>query len=226
MYFHGVYIDDARYRAPFNLARLLLQPGSVRRAHITLRGPYAKRPGKSKRWMQRAVDSVCLRAPGSFFTGRQNTVFLHVEGIDRGMVWKPHYPDAVLHMSIYDGDDRELAAAVLHEMEKFPWRLSAQCSPIEEIGKKYDPCDGVLRQLLPHERKSVIVQEIEQEYVKLTGDRMDYATLAEMGTGNRIDLFSGICSNIHAAAEARRYRAGLSQQERNISRGNSRHLHS
>lgn len=226
MYFYGIYIDDARYRASFNLARLLLQPDRVRRAHITLRGPYAEKPRKSTRWMKKTVGIVRLGAPGSFFTGRQNTVFLHVEGIDRGMVRKPHYPDAVLHLSVYDGDDRGLAAAILHEMRKFPWGIYVQCSPIEEIGKKYDPCDGVSWWTLPDERKSAVIREMEQEYMKLTGNRMDYVALAEMKIENKVDLFSRACDNIHGLTRSQQHAAGVSRQNRNAFDNDSRYIHS
>ncbi len=142
------------------------------------------------------------------------------------MVRKPHYPDAVPHLSVYDGDDRELAAAILREMRKFPWGLCVQCSPIEEIEKKYDLCDGVLRWMLPDERKSAVIREMEQEYRKLTGNRMNYVALAEIKTEDKVDLFSRVCDNMHGLTRSQQHAAGASRQNRNAFDNDSRYIHS
>lgn len=112
-FFYVVHLADRQAQDALNLMRYAAVPSAKREAHITVRGPYARRlPSSFVQRISGDVEGVPIEVvgAGTFFSSRQNTVFLRCESPALAGVWhKPDYNDYTPHITVYDGDDRRKA---------------------------------------------------------------------------------------------------------------------
>lgn len=186
-YFYGTYVRDKRLRALFDLVRLILEPDFARKTHITLRGPYDKKPS-NKRWIGKEIGYVYLTKPDHFFLDGQNTVFLRAESIELNEFWwKPAFPGGVPHLTFYDGEDRRLAWQVFHTLKKFPWRLHILFAPITIIEKKHNY----------EENFFLKIDDLDLAFDAISEKKMTIPYIKNMHMGQRIFLLEKICWEIH-----------------------------
>jgi hypothetical protein len=76
MIFYGVQIADRQLSALFELLRFVVEPDAVRRAHITVRGPYQDEIDIS-RFAAMRLGPIRIGGVGNFFPDGQSTVFFH-----------------------------------------------------------------------------------------------------------------------------------------------------
>jgi hypothetical protein len=106
-HFAFLYPDDKVLRELLDLAIFVLNPAEKLSAHITVAGPFED----SKDLPQQTVflRKVCVFGVGSFKSETQNTVTLKVDARDLDAIWdKPDFPYNP-HLTLYDGNDQELA---------------------------------------------------------------------------------------------------------------------
>lgn len=105
--------------------------------HITVRGPYVDALTSSEiaRWTKVIKnDRLRIADVGSFQNGDNHIVYLGVNSRHlREIWWKPDYPIKKFkfnpHISIYDGDDAELAQLIKQFLEKE--NLDIECTAFE-----------------------------------------------------------------------------------------------
>jgi hypothetical protein len=103
-----MYIDDAIMRPYLDLAIALLNPRERWPAHVTIAGPFPNRieVPRSLEFSQ----EVYLLGRGRFDSDTRHTVFLNVGSKNMAAhVEKPDYPNAIPHLSLYNGRDAEIA---------------------------------------------------------------------------------------------------------------------
>jgi hypothetical protein len=140
--FYGLYVENERLAAAFDVIRFFSEPNFFRRAHITVRGPYADDHlvDVDERLLNKRYE-IFVVEPGGFFDGRQNTVFLKcdIPGIE-GIWDKPDYGGQITpHLTFYDGRDRGFAYYLLDELRRHPWRFSCQSTCLTKIKTKLNP---------------------------------------------------------------------------------------
>ena len=115
--FYAVYVEDRRLGTCLDATRLLMDPSTRTRAHVTVRGPYDQRLRRRDEafWNDQLQNEVLrLVEPGSFFRPGQNTVYLRCEAPALREVWKkPSYPEFTPHLTLYDGPSRSRAKRLL-----------------------------------------------------------------------------------------------------------------
>lgn len=188
MFFFGITFDDARTDALFDLARLVLEPEYSRKAHITLRGPYKRRPHKNSKWFSHKVDDVTFLGPGHFFEGSQNTVFLKCEIPFISDIWrKPTYPNGVPHLTIYDGEDRRFAWYIFRTLQEHDWKFKTKPSKIKSLASKEKIETKYLVDGSPIERalSEIAARQYSMEKLKMLHE------------GQRIYLLKRICHHLH-----------------------------
>jgi len=110
--FYGMNIEEPEGLI-LDLMRLVLEPNYFRKSHITLRGPYNESPKKTTKWLNKEITEIYLGPAGQFSSPKQNTVFFScISEQVKKLSWKRDYPDAVSHITIYDGEDRDFAQEV------------------------------------------------------------------------------------------------------------------
>lgn len=187
-FFYGVYPSEKKTSRLFDLARLILQPDFSRKAHITLRGPYDKRPSRKSQWFKRHPDNAILTRPNTFFSERQNTVYLGVSIWDiNDLSWKRDYPDSIPHMTIYDGNDRTLAWQVLQSLRKFHWQLEIELTPVIVLERKKGIRDSFF----------IEIDDIDLAYSDIHQRPLSRDYLETMHIGQRIFFLEAICTEIH-----------------------------
>ncbi|MEM7472685.1 MAG: hypothetical protein AAF340_15150 [Pseudomonadota bacterium] len=188
MFFFGFYFDDPKVDRLFDLARVVLEPQFARKSHVTLRGPYKKKPDSSSRWLSENVGTVVISKPRNFFSENQNTVFLRTEIMGIGDYWyKPDYPEGVPHLSLYDGKDRKFAWQILEVLRAYPWGFSLPTTDLKIIDSKQLVETHFLRNF---DRFEASLSEIEAQ-------KYSMEDLKGMPIGQRVFLFDRICTRIH-----------------------------
>lgn len=187
-FFYGVYPAEKKIARLFDLSRLILQPDYARKAHITLRGPYEKRPSRKSKWLGLQLHNAILSKPATFFNDWQNTVYLRAELIEaKDVSWKKDFQDSIPHMSIYDGNNRNIAWQVLLCLRKFPWNISIELTPVLVLERKKDY------------EKSFFLEiddiDIAFDYIAERSLSRDY--IKSMHDGQRIYYLEKICRAIH-----------------------------
>ncbi|MDT7858333.1 hypothetical protein RQM47_16915 [Rubrivirga sp. S365] len=142
--FYAVYIEDRRLGTCLDATRLLMDPATRTRAHVTVRGPYDKRLRRLDEafWNAQLKHEVLrLVEPGSFFGQGQNTVYLRCEAPALRDVWKkPDYPEFTPHLTLYDGPSRSHAERLLDLLTRRPAKYcvrSIQLEPLRSPRRPY-----------------------------------------------------------------------------------------
>ena len=116
--FYVARFADAQTQDILNMMRFAAKPSANRTAHITVRGPCARRlPQKFVRRISSMVAgaSVEVCGAGTFFRRGQNTVYLHCHSPAIKSVWNKPQHGYTPHLTIYDGKDRAVATEI-HEL--------------------------------------------------------------------------------------------------------------
>jgi hypothetical protein len=185
--FYGLYVEDERLAAAFDIIRFFCEPNFFRRAHITVRGPYPDE--YSVDIESRLLDkrfSILFAGPGRF-SATQNTVFLRcdIPGIEE--IWdKPDYGGQITpHLTFYDGPERGFGYHLLNELEKQPWRFTAWSGPLTKIATKVRAVE--LNNLETHQRL----------YEEIFGRKIDYRPFRTTSPKQRLVYVSHILQFIH-----------------------------
>ena len=99
--------------------------------HVTIRGPYRKKitPETITKWDQKLnSEPILIHGIGMFENTDEYVVYIKVAGNRLPKVWwKPDFPKrtygCIPHITLYRGDDKELAEKVLDFLNKEPIKL-------------------------------------------------------------------------------------------------------
>jgi hypothetical protein len=106
-HFAFLYPDDHGLQELLDLAIFVLNPAEKLSAHITVAGPFSD--PKSLSPDTDFFNKICVFGVDRFRSSHQNTILLKVDADDLKQIWdKPDFPFNP-HLTIYDGDDWELA---------------------------------------------------------------------------------------------------------------------
>jgi hypothetical protein len=194
-YFFGAYPSNKEVARLFDLARLILQPDYARKMHITLRGPYEKKPSSRSKWIRHELSNVRISRPSTFFNDSQNTVFLSIEFTtleDMFVSWKRDFNEAVPHMTLYDGGDKIFAWQILQSLRKFKWGFEIQLTPVQILEKKKDYDGSFFLEL----------DDIDIAFNYIHERPMNREYIRNMHPGQRIFLTEKIISAIHDVGAA------------------------
>lgn len=106
-HFAFLYPDDEGLQDLLDLAIFILNPKEKLSAHITVAGPF----NDPRRLPEESTffTKICGMGVDRFTSSHQNTIFIKVDADDLRAIWnKPDFPYNP-HLTLYDGDDWELA---------------------------------------------------------------------------------------------------------------------
>jgi len=190
-YFFGINIKAQKIDLMFDFIRIILESDFARKNHITLRGPYNRKPKLNSKWLSQKIGPAILSKPDTFFFDDQNTVFLRCELVGIDDIWyKPDYPAGTPHLSIYDGPDRQFAWQVLMTLREFPWQMMLEMSDVKIIEKKSDFVTNFIFNQ----------DDIDQALDEIGGTKYTVEQLKSMKVGQRILLLKKTCAKIHELA--------------------------
>ena len=148
--FYVLYVPDGEIRACIDTIRFFIDPDQKWRAHITVRGPYELGADVSQLDQYLEGNEVYVLGVDQFSGKNQCTVFLRCDGTKLRQVWdKPDYPYNP-HITLYDGDSREVAEELIRVVGEYHYRLRFRCDRLQplisvkgaintELSSSYDP---------------------------------------------------------------------------------------
>jgi len=135
-HFYVVYIEEREISECLDSIRFLLNPMEKQRAHVTLRGPTLRHLGDHQLRNYNDIlkgSLVSVNGAGSFFSPTQHTVFLKCDSYAFQKVWRKPDFGYNPHLTLYDGDDRDVARKFLHFLDKQDIYFEFHCSQMEII---------------------------------------------------------------------------------------------
>jgi hypothetical protein len=188
--FYGLYVADERLAAALDLLRFIAEPQFVRRAHITVRGPYNDSQSDILRIISNKTYQIFFDGVDSFieFGKKQNTVFLKCDVPSIEEVWhKPNFEGEIRpHLTLYDGNDRAQAIAFLRCCSKYRLKFVANSTEIIQIKAK---------------SKAAEIQEFtihQNVYDEILGRRIDYLTIQGKQWRERLPYFDEVARFIES----------------------------
>jgi hypothetical protein len=182
--FYGLYVADERLAAALDLLRFLAEPQFVRRAHITVRGPYDDTQPDILQTASNKSYQILFDGVDSFMEigKKQNTVFLKCEVPSIEQVWhKPDFTGEIRpHLTLYDGKDRGHAIALLRCCQQYRLKFTAPSTKIIQIKPK---------------SKAAEIQEFQlyQEiYDEIVDKRIDYVSIQRQQWRERLPFFEEV----------------------------------
>jgi len=188
MFFFGVTIENDQIARLFDLASMVLDPANTRATHITLRGPYDRKPRQDLNWRKANVGTATLSKPENFFEYGQSTVYLRCEIPFITDIWhKPDYPNGVPHLTIYDGGDRVFAWQIFQTLQRHEWKLELLLSKMKIIDTKEVLETNYIKNS----------ESIDKSLSEVSSEQYSMENLKNLHQGQRIFLLDKICKRIH-----------------------------
>ncbi len=186
--FYGLYVANDRLAAALDLLRFLAEPRFLRRAHITVSGPYTKPQSESLKRSRGHSYKIIFSGVDSFMEGnaKQNTVFIKCNVPSIEQVWhKPDYVgDIKPHITLYDGADRTQAFTLLRRCQKYDWSFETQSTALLEIKPK------------SHAAEVEEFEAYQDLYSEVLGKRIDYRTIQQQHWRDRLSYFDYVADFI------------------------------
>jgi len=112
------------------LIRKISEPRSKSKPHITIRYVDVLSTNDLSPYENKAVSKIELIGAGSFgittdLHQKNSTVFIECEAEElEDLVHKPHFPDSVFHITLYDGNSRKYASELLKVIRRNDWEFN------------------------------------------------------------------------------------------------------
>lgn len=194
-------INDMIVGPCLELIRRVCDPDSTSKPHITVRYVDKLEKNDLEAYRSTIISDIDFMEPGGFglfddVKQTNRTVFVKCASETLEMLsHKPHYPDSVFHVTLYDGKSLEFARALLRVLEEFEWRFRAPLSEntfltkIEIKGRR--------------KKTTNIQQEFNAEQKKLFCDitalDLNAQYLTTLSPERRLDIARLICAHLHKA---------------------------
>ncbi|WP_144422717.1 hypothetical protein [Marinobacter sp. CP1] len=120
-------LDNTEIGPLLDAIRKLGNPKSRSKPHVTVRYIDRLRKNDLSIYRQCAPTSLEIIGPGSFGLVKPDdnsnkVVFIKCSSKELNRLeHKPHFPDSVFHITMYDGDDSEFAKKLLSLLERYDW---------------------------------------------------------------------------------------------------------
>ena len=111
--------------------RFIAEPTEKARTHVTVGGPFDDASHVKKPTLQTQGSSLHILGVGSFFSERQNTVFLKCDSEYLKRVWNKKHYGYNPHITIYDGSDRDFAVSLYQELNRQRIFFNVQIGDVE-----------------------------------------------------------------------------------------------
>lgn len=184
------------------LIRKVSEPKSKSKPHITIRYVDVLSDNNLVDYDIKEVSKVEILEPGTFGilndTHQSNkTVFLECEAEElEDLVHKPHFPDSVFHITLYDGDSAYYAEKLFKSVTSIDWSFELcfqEPVPISkiEIKKRRGKNNSTFRL-----EDIVYSEDLTVLFYKLTGEHLSYLLLQNLNHNERLAYIEIIVNHI------------------------------
>lgn len=211
-------IDNQVITPALDLIRKLSNPRSSSRPHITIRYIDKLSDSNLDLYENARPTYIDLMAPGSFGTlhldgdNSRKTVFIKCSSDELEMLaHKPHYPDSVFHITLYDGKSAHYARELLKTLNKYSWNIRADLSG----------SNGLTEVLLKRKTKNSTQttfdypEDSKALFYSITGTTLSAESIEGLSEEERIDIVDKIC--LHIKNQTKSYQKALKNIESSFS---------
>ncbi len=184
--FYVLHIADKQVSNCIEAIRLICDPSTKHRAHLTVRGPYRQKISIAPINKKLGDQSLTIYGIGEFFKFGQQTVFFRCSSPDLRAVWfKPDYSYNP-HITLYDGSSLEFARQLYLVASKYSFNFQVSATDLEPLmsqrgQKTFGTSVG-----------------IDYEAIReILGSRFDFAALRDWSLEQRLTAIDGILLELH-----------------------------
>lgn len=196
-----LFITDDIVGPCLELIRKVCDLNSTSRPHVTVR--YVKKLGKNnlQNYYDESIKEIDFVEPGAFglienSVKSNRTVFIKcASDALEDLSHKPHYPDSVFHVTLYDGHSIEFAENLLRMVREFDWNFRVilpentklECIEIKKRRKKTESAATA----------PVFSDKLKSLYEVITNKILNEEYLASLSPENRLEIAREICAYLH-----------------------------
>ena len=196
-----LYLEDEIAGPHLQLIRNVCEPSSRSRPHVTVR--YFERVlAAREQYLDTVVREIDLIEPGAFGLREEcathYTVYIRCNSdVLEYLEHKPHYPESEFHITLYDGESRDFAQALLQVVSEFPWRIrvrlpeETKLQEIEITPRKHKKAPGARR----------YNSSLKELFSEATSEDLNWDYLSGLSDATRLQLVRKICGHLHRCAE-------------------------
>lgn len=195
-----LFINDDIVGPCLELVRKVCDPTSTSRPHVTVR--YVEKLGKNDLQIyNKPITDIDFVEPGAFGlidkTVQSNrTVFIKCasEALEN-LSHKPHYPDSVFHVTLYDGHSFEFAEKLLRMVMEFDWNFrlalpeNTRLDSIE-IKKRRKKAERTAT-------TSAFSDKLKSLFELITNKTLNEEYLASLSNESTLEIAREICAYLH-----------------------------
>ena len=193
-YFVFIYPALGEIRDYLNLAVFALSPREKWPAHITVAGPFSKRP--SSRAEPKFNSTVFSLGIWHFFNDGLNTVYLKVGMPDLKRYWlKPGFAtNAVPHLSLYNGKDAGFSREIFNKLQPLNLQFSFPVKSIEVVNSSAQRLTDLRQQINADCLKMTEGMQLDDIALLSNSERLEIAVQALMACQSPSNKISNIFS--------------------------------
>ena len=201
-----LYIDDNLVGPHLRLIRLVCDPTSTSKPHITVR--FSEILPVPREYYHVNVRTLDLINPGTFTdaaarTSKWMTVFVRATSdFLKHLEYKPDYPTSEFHITLYNGKSRAFGGQLLDVLSAFPWHFRV---PLPRGTKLEDIVVGGKKK----KKKDILTypDDLQTLFFSITKSELNYDYLIDLTDGERLKFIHKICENLtHATRRFARVR--------------------
>ena len=184
--------------------RKICEPTSNSKPHVTVRGPISKIDNNTSDWKDYGISYLDLLGPGCFFSKvgvqpTQNTVYIKCFSEEiYDIHYKPDYITSRPHITLYDGNSRNLAEKLFNKIKLFKWsiRINLPASCDKDVdGYKYSHLSEIVLKQKSNKRKVkeiLINRNLQSTYRNIFDNELNASDLINFTDDERVNLIEKI----------------------------------
>ncbi len=197
-----LYINDPVVTPCLELIRKISNPFSKSKPHITVRYVEKLQKNDLKIYSETKVSEISLIEPDSFDSNEDNgniVIFIKcASDILETLSHKPHFPDSVFHITLYEGSDKAFGLKILKLLKNIEWRFLVNLKEETEL-TRIELKTGKDKRT---KKSDLLSTEIIDLFYNITGFQLTYDSLINFSKKERISFISYICDYLSTHTKA------------------------
>jgi len=196
-----LFITDDIVGPCLELIRKVCDPRSTSRPHVTVRYVEKLKKNNLQNYYNESIKDIDFVEPGAFglidrAVDTNRTVFIKcASDVLEDFSHKPHYPDSVFHVTLYDGHSFDFAEKLLKVIEEFDWNFRValpENTKLESIQIKKRR-----KKTAQSDTAAVFSNELKSLFKLITNKPMSAEYLASLSSDSRLEIAHEICTYLH-----------------------------
>jgi hypothetical protein len=194
-----LYLNDDIVGPCLELIRKISDPTSTSKPHITVRY-VGKLENSNLQIYNKFITDIDFIKPGCFGLGddssqHNKTVFIKcASDALETLSHKPHFPDSVFHITLYDGTSNSFALKLLDIVSKYNWNFNLKLPLDTKLSKISIKSKNIRKRSSSH----IYSDNLIELFKIITGFNLNYEYVISLSDDDRLDIVQTICNYLHS----------------------------